>query len=71
LNEPTVLDDRSAACGVILRRCLQQFLLAAWIKNTVHTYTVDKEVRVKKMEDSTSYEYEIESTKSELDRKRQ
>lgn len=26
LNEPTVLDDRSAACGAILRRCLQQLL---------------------------------------------
>jgi hypothetical protein len=46
-NEPTVLDDRSAACGVILR-CLQQLLVSAWIKNTMHTYTVDKEVRVKK-----------------------
>jgi len=48
LNEPTVLDDRSAACGVILRRSLQQLLVAAWIKNTMHTYTVDKEVRVEK-----------------------
>jgi hypothetical protein len=48
LNEPTVLDDRSAACGVILRRCLQQLLVEAWIKNTVHKYTVVKEVSVKK-----------------------
>lgn len=47
LNEPTVLDDHSAACGVILRRSLQQLLVAALIKNTVHTYTVDKEVKVK------------------------
>jgi len=29
----------------------------------VHTYTVDKEVTVKKMEDSTSYKYGIESMK--------
>lgn len=48
LNEPTVLDDCSAACGEILRRCLQQILVASSIKNTVHIYIVDKEVMVKK-----------------------
>jgi hypothetical protein len=71
LNEPTVLDDHSAACGVILRRCLLQLLVSVWIKNTVHTYSVDKEVRVENKEDSTSYKHGIESTKRKLGRKRQ
>jgi hypothetical protein len=67
----TVLGDRSVARGVILRRYLQQILVEARITNIVHLYTADKEVGVKRISDCTSYEYGIESTKSEFDRKRQ